>query len=168
MEVNAKRKRFNRSLMERSIKKFGNSMAQREYYKRNSKKRIELPAELTVEPPKEIVELRKARRLLSGPKSKSNTTRSLMDGAKTPKAWLRDIAAIDDVAIRASVACVVWWDFFAIRDRSDGREYWDHLDAFMAEWRDGTPECCVASALVSCGYHPLDAARRSVGGELLS
>jgi hypothetical protein len=109
-----------------------------------------------------------SRQRLAGEGAKGLVSLSQRKGAKSPEQWVRDVTRIESVKVRAQVACLVWWDFFAQRDRSNGQRYWDHLDEFMDEYVDGVPAKDIAYGLMRIGYHPYDAAARSIGGDIRS
>ena len=112
-----------------------------------------------------IDKLVKHRSRLSGSGGKGLTSYIVQKDARSPDKWQRVVAAVRNRTVRAQVACLVWWDFFAIRTRDEGNKYWAHLDEFMEDWEPGVPLKDLAHALINCGYHPYDAALRLTGGE---
>lgn len=84
--------------------------------------------------------------------------------ARHPKQWVALISALAP-ELHHAVACVVWWDFFGLRQ---SEQAWPHLD----KWVDRRPPAhdeapqpepetrAVCAALISIGYYPSIAAER--------
>lgn len=168
LAFNYRARKYNQKLWTEIVGKIKGTFAQRDAYLKQMRKTRKIKGKVSKTTPPIITRLHKAREKLAGKGAKGLATLSERPGRKTPDEWQRDIGAISDPKVRSQVACLVWWDFFATRDRDNGRKYWDHLDEFMDEYVDGVPAKDIAYGLMQIGYHPYDAAARSIGGDIRS
>lgn len=83
---------------------------------------------------------------------------------RKPEDWVIMVNNIEEPGLRRQVACIVWWDYFAVRPKEKG--YWAHLDEFITE--EARPEVFpnkedVLWALIRVGL-PFRTARRRLEG----
>ena len=168
LEYNYRIRKQNWALRSEIQRTIHNTFAQQQAYSRRMKKPRKLKAKVKRSTKPVIKRLHDAREKLAGKGAKGLATLSDREGRRTPEEWEQHVASIADPKIRAQVACLVWWDFFATRSRDGGRKYWDNLDRFVDEWVDGVSARDIAKGLMQIGYHPYDAAARSIGGDIRS
>lgn len=165
---NTKVRRHNAKLWNRLKLEIKNTFRLSDTYKAQMRQTRKLKFKLKKSTPPILERLYAAREKNAGEGARGISSLSERANAKTPEQWEFHISQIRNAATRAQVACLVWWDFFAVRDRQDGQRYWNHLDRFMDEYVDGVPERSIANGLMQIGYHPYDAAARSIGGDIRS
>lgn len=77
--------------------------------------------------------------------------------AKRPEDWRRDVDMIDDRAVRARVAAIVWWDYFGDRPASSP---WRHLNCYLNADYVKIDTDRLKQGLVVAGYTPWQAHKR--------
>ena len=78
--------------------------------------------------------------------------------ARTPEHWLEIILTFRG-NLRTRVACLVWWDWYAIRNVT---ERWSNLDPFLAAPHIDCDHDDLKKALLICGYPETLATSRSM------
>jgi len=81
--------------------------------------------------------------------------------SRTPQTWLAKILRLPTEQ-QASVACIVWWDYFSSRPVTDR---WDHLDRWIKNLpvpsaQEEVQNNLLEEALCSLGYSPYHARQR--------
>ena len=87
---------------------------------------------------------------------------------KTGEEWAADVARIDNDILRACVASIVWWDYFAGFWSASYNEH--HLDKHVAayDYKAAPTSAALAEGLVEVGYSltsALHRVRRTAVGE---
>jgi hypothetical protein len=168
LKKNAERRAYNEKLRKKIRAKYPNLLAARDEIERRCKRMIKASPNIEKRYRDAISDLHRSRERLAGEGSKGLSTWSSRPDARCPSDWARLVGSIPEESVRSQVACLIWWDFFGMRIRDNGEEYWDHLDDYMEEWVPDVPERKIAHGLIECGYHPYDACARSIGGDIRS
>lgn len=162
---NQTRREFNRLIWVDLSARFVLTASKEYHYKRLAKPMIKLKHTVDKKTRKTLKDLEVFRKANAGEGCQGFKPHKQYAGAKTPEKWSEQIRRIVDPVVRASVACIIWWDFFSQRVRAAGQSEWAHLSDLMDTFRDHPPALEICHALIDCGYHPFDAAIRVTGGE---
>ena len=165
LKENQRRRELNRQLWDSLSAKYLNESSLHYYYKKLLNPMVTMKYRLDRFHEKTLATLERYRQAAAGVGCQGMKPCREYANAKTPEDWNTEIRKIADPIARSSVACIVWWDFFSQRVRSNGQEQWTHLNDLLDDFREHPSVISVVNALIDCGYHPFDAVVRVTGGE---
>jgi hypothetical protein len=82
---------------------------------------------------------------------------TVRDNWRSPQQWRDAIDLIENVEVRARVACIVWWDYFG---GQSVRKRWGQLDVYLKMPVVPMKNSVIEAGLIIAGYTPTRAKSR--------